>query len=302
MDPTFARAFSTVLLVLLALILIGVVIGVRSPSSASSRADRFSRHVRLPYGTERTRESVVRRLRVSSVTSAVTMLVTVVALMPLLLTPLALSPTFPIVAILPVFITTAFASAVVGVRERLFHPAPDAPRIARARALSAADYLDPFRRLLPSMLAVAAALSLALVVATWLREPESVDGAFGVTALYAAVATTALFIAVPLIDRRILAQPQPATETLELAWDDAFRSTALGALRLAPAIGAWITLSVAMLALWIGSDAPFASYALQLPTWGVIALQFVYPDTGRRMRPELYPEWLRRPAVVGGTA
>lgn len=301
-DPEFMRGLNAVLLLALVLTCIGLAVAFASRSSAHARADRFSERVRLPYGTMATRESVVRRARVSSLTTALTLLVAIVLTTPLLLTPLATSPTFPIIAIMPALIATGFASAVVNVRERLFHPAPDAPRIARPRALSPRDYLSPVRRLLPWFLAACAVFAMTWMVTEWVGTASNVDGAFAATAIFAAAITAGVAIAVPVLDKLVLAQPQPATDTLELAWDDAFRATALSALRLSAALAAWMTCALAIGAVWIGSDALFASFATQVPTWGMIALQFVYPSTGRRLRAELYPDWLRQPTPVGGTA
>ena len=53
--------------------------------------------------------------------------------------------------------------------------------------------------------------------------------------------------------------------------------------------------------LWLGADGLFSTFASQVPTWGLIALTFIYPSTGRRLRADLYPEWLRRPVAPEGS-
>lgn len=298
-DPEFARILNAILMGALVLLGVGFTVAFSSRSSAASQADEFSRRVRLPYGSAAIRRSVVRRVRVSRLTTAITMLATALLLTPVLLTPLSTSPVLMIVVLVPILAAIGVASAIINVRERLFHPAPDAPRIARARAMRTSDYLDPLRRLLPWALATASAIALLALVVAWVRHPAGVDGAFARAAVFAAVVSVAVFIALPLVERSMLAQPQPASDTLELAWDDAFRATALGSLRLAAAMCAWLAASLAIGALWLGSDALFSSFAQQVPTWGVIAMTFVYPGSGRRLRAGLYPDWLRGPAPVG---
>jgi hypothetical protein len=301
-DPELARTLNGAFLLMMLMLCVGLVVAMSSKTSAYARADRFSMRVRLPYGSTTTRDSVARRSRVSSLTTAVTMLATTVILSPLLLTPVAANPAFPIIVVIPLLVATGFASAVVNVRERLFRPAPDAPRVARARALSAVDYLDRFRLMLPWVLAAAAVLAFTALALQWLRQPSRVDDAFAAAALFALVVTVIVFVALPPVERLVLAQPQPATDTLELAWDDAFRTTALSALRLSAALSAWLACALALGALWLGAHGLFSTFASQVPTWGLIALTFIYPSTGRRLRADLYPEWLRRPAVVGGPA
>lgn len=298
MDPDLLRSMNVVLMaVMIAIIAITVPV-VGSTSSAQARADRFSQRSRLPYGTPETRESVVQHVRSASRAGAITALIGMLAASCLLLTPLAASPVFLFVAAFPVLIVTGAVSAAVSVRERLFHPAPTAPRIARARALGVADYLDPFRRLLPWMLGAGAAASLAAVFISGANRRGGVDGALAVSLLIISIVALATFVAVPVLERMVLDQPQPATDTLELAWDDAFRATTIGQLRLALAFAAWIVLALSAGLLWPGSDGSFSGFAFQVPTWGIIALQFVYPNTGRRLPHDLYPDWLRQPVAA----
>ncbi|WP_109209264.1 MULTISPECIES: hypothetical protein [Microbacterium] len=295
-DPPFALAFNAAFLAILLVVLTIIAISVSARRAAYAAADRFSMRVRLPYGTEATRESVARRLRTGSIATSLTMVVTTFALSPLLLTPVATTVTFMFIVVMVILVATGLVSAVVSIRERLFHPAPAAPRIARPRALRTADYLGPFPRLLPWILGGIATAAVGLMVVRRAARPEDVEPAFAATAVFATIGAVAVFVAMPFIERRVLAQPQPASDTLELAWDDALRTTALGSVRLSAALTAWMALALALGAVWIGSDALFSSFAQQLPTWGVIALTFVYPSNGRRLRGDLYPDWLGRPA------
>jgi len=166
--------------------------------------------------------------------------------------------------------------------------------------MGVADYLDRFRLLLPWVLAAAGAVAVTALITVWVAQPDRVDEPLASAALFATVVAVGVFVALRPLEKLVLAQPQPAADTLELAWDDAFRATTLSTLRLSAALAAWVALAVAVGALWLGSGGLFSTFATQLPTWGVIALQFVYPNTGRRLRTPLYPEWLRRP--VGSPA
>lgn len=302
-DPEFTRALNAAITVALSVVSLCVLLVVSTKSSSLARADRFSIRVRLPYGSERTRESVARALRARAIASAVALMVGALASVLLLSTPLATSPLF----IWYTMITTLVAAGVVGalvvsVRERLFDPAPDAPRIARARAMRTADYIGPVRRGLPAVITGVAAVPLAIVATAAVRTPDRVDAGSAAAAGVFAVIAAASLTALPWLERLILAQPQPATNSLELAWDDALRTNTLMALRLECAIAAWFVLWFAVAALWIGSGGSSSGLATQVPTWGMLALTFAYPGTGRRLRAPLYPEWLRQPASTGGAA
>jgi hypothetical protein len=301
-DWEYVRTMNLVIMAISIVVCTVVVLLVSTTSSAYARADRFSQQIRLPYGTARTRDSVMARVRSASRASASAMLAGILAAAWLLVTPLADTPAFPIYVIFPVLIVTALVSAVMSVRERLFRPAPNAPRVARARAVGVVDYLDPARRVLPWLLACAAGASIVALGIALARTPERVDGVLATAAFVLASVAVATLVVVPLLERRVLAQAQPATDTLELAWDDAFRSTTIGQLRLSMAFAAWGVVASSVCAIWIGADGAFSGLAWQLPTLGLLALQFVYPGTGRRLPTALYPEWLRAPAPVGGPA
>jgi len=302
MDPDQMRAMNVAVIAALIAGFTVMVWVVGSNSSAYARADRFSQRSRLPYGTTKTRESVVRHVRSASRAGTIAALAGLLAASCLLFTPLATTPVFLFVVVFPVLIVTGTVSAAVSVRERLFHPAPDAPRIARARALGVGDYLDPFRRLLPWALAASATLALVTVWVSGTGWRERTGEALAVSLLIVAIVAVAAFVAVPILERKVLDQPQPASDTLELAWDDAFRATTIGQLHLSLAFAAWIVLALSVGVLWPGADGPFTGLAAQVPTWGIIALHLGYPHTGRPLPAGLYPEWLRRPVAEGTAA
>lgn len=301
-DPEFTRTLNAAIAVVITIIATIVLVAVWGRSSALARADRFSLRVRLPYGSESTRESVARGLRQRSVASALAILAGALVSAALLLTPLATSPLFIFYAIATALVAgNAVATVAVNLRERLFHPAPEAVRIARARTLTAADYLSLFSRLLPWTLAIGGAVALAVLTVTAVTAPDRLDATAAAPAFVLGGVAAVAFTALPWLERLILSQPQPATDTLELAWDDTFRASALLSLRLSCALAAWFALSLSVVALLIGSGSTWNSSATQLPTWGMLALQFAYPSTGRPLPAGLYPDWLRRPAPAAST-
>ncbi|MET0811417.1 MAG: hypothetical protein ABWY03_00090 [Microbacterium sp.] len=299
----FTRALNVTVTIVVTVIAVCVIVAMSGKVSAQARADRFSLRVRLPYGSEETRESVTRALRARTIASGYAILAGAALSGILLFTPLATSPFFIFYTLLTgLVIGSVVGTTVVSVRERLFHPAPDAPRVARARTMRVADYLDPARRLLPWLLAGAALVGVILIGVFATRTPDRVDGVAGTAAAVFAVVAAAVFVALPLLERVILERPQPASDTLELAWDDALRVGTIMSLRLSASIAAWFVVSLSIAALWTNGDALSNAWAMQLPTWGLIALQFVYPNTGRVLPVQLYPDWLRRPATAAGAA
>lgn len=302
LDADVTRTLNAVLMGILLLGLTIAVLATGSRSSAYARADRFSMKSRLPYGSDQTRDSVASRMRAMSRVATASLLAGAVLASALLFTPIGASPMFAFAALWPLIILTGLVGTVANVRERLFRPAPDAPRVARPRAMRSSDYLDPFRRLLPWALGAFAAASFIAVLIVGTRDPGAVDTLAAAATIPAAIIVVAVFIALPILEKHVLSRPQPATDTLELAWDDAFRAAAIGNLRLSGALAAWILASLAAVTLLDRPDSTFHAFLLQVPTWGLIALQFVYPNTGRRLQRDLYPDWLRQPLSAGGTA
>ena len=297
----FLRVLNTLFTVAMIGVGAGLLTAYRRPRSAYGRADRFSRGVRLPYGTDRIRDSIARAMRARTIAVAVAVLVGGLVMAALLPTPIGSSPFLIFSAMIPTLVVgTTLATVVVGVRERLFHPAPDAPRIARAREMTVGDYLPMWRRMLPWAIAAAAVPALITLMITWARSPEVIDSWAALCVMVVAGVTLLMFVALPSLDRLILAQAQPASDTLELAWDDALRTRALQTFRLSCALGAWFTLSLSLVTMWDG-HVTGAMWWTQLPTWGLILLQFTYPLDGRRLPDPLYPAWLRRPAAEGGS-
>lgn len=306
--PEMTRTFNIVIVIAIVIIGVIVLLARRGPASALARADRYSMTIRLPYGVtpgevESTRASVARVIGARTFASDVALVTSGLLSAALLGTPLATSSLFVLTVFVPCLVVgSVIGAVVVSLRERLFHPAPDARRVAHVRFMRTSDYLDPARRLLPWALGIAAAVVVATAAAIRASAPARVDGALVTIAVALAAVAMVVFAVVPWLERLVLAQPQPASDTLQLAWDDSLRTGTLSELRLAAALSAWFALAVALVALWQGDAPGTPTLATQLPTWGMIALQFVYPITGRRLRTELYPDWLRRPVSQGSPA
>ncbi|WP_439593089.1 hypothetical protein [Microbacterium sp.] len=299
--PDMTRALNVVLTIAVTIIAVCVLVAMSSRSSSQARADRFSMRVQLPYGSEQTRASVARALRARSIVGGAAILAGAAISAALLFTPVATSPFFVFYTLLTALVVgSVVGTTIVAVRERLFHPAPDAPRIARARTLSVAEYIGPVRRALPWLIAVLAALAAGSVAFFAVFAPARVQSPAAIAVAVFSVVALAVFIALPRLERLVLDQPQPATHSLELAWDDALRAATIMSLRLSGAIAAWLVLSLAIIALTTPLDSVWSGWATQLPTWGVIALSFLYPSTGRPLPAPLYPEWLRHPVPAGG--
>ncbi|WP_150460033.1 hypothetical protein [Nesterenkonia ebinurensis] len=109
---------------------------------------------------------------------------------------------------------------------------PDAPRYARAEAVSLADYV-PRGELITVRLAPAAALVLAgaavvILQVAPLELPETLDWVSWMWILWVTAGLTlAAWAGFELVARHVLNQPQHAGSELELAWDDHCRSEAI---------------------------------------------------------------------------
>lgn len=286
MDADAARTMNIVFVAATAVVAtIGVAVAYR-PASAYRRAEGWAYRARLPFDPAPLRQSVVRRFRALQRGQAWAVVASAVIAAALLLTPLGGEQWFILVALLPALLLTDLACRVaIGMRERLFDPAPDAPRIARLQPLSTRAYLGPVRRALTWVLAGVTALLLGVVALAVVRGDLSAGTA--APAIVTLAIALALAAALPRIDRAILNRPQPASDTVELAWDDALRSDTLASLRLTISVVCLVGIAVAVGALWAGADDWFA--ASQIIVWGQLALQIVYPPRGFAIMPALRP-------------
>jgi hypothetical protein len=287
-------------------VLCGIAVVAAIALAASQRKDfgetasyRASVRARLPFGSEAMAVSIRRRTRTLLRANMWGLLATVaVATAVFVSTPLSSSPQFLWLVTLSIFLVVLTAGSVaVGLRERLFHPAPTAMRVARARALGVADYVGRARRLAPLLLLIAAAAScVAIAVSDAMRPVNFVPLTLTYAALAFAVVAT---IGGRYAERLVLAQPQPASDTLELAWDDLFRADTLSVLRMGAATAAWLPLGLAVTILadaWL-LQGP-TDFASLFPWWGIPALQVLYSLGQGRLPDPLYPDFLRPTAQV----
>jgi hypothetical protein len=161
--------------------------------------------------------------------------------------------------------------------------------------MTASEYLPLWARALPAVMLAAAATVFAVVaVLTAVRGTP----AAGLVVSLAALGAAALgLVAVPVVERRVLASAQPASGTVELAWDDLFRTDALLLLRMGAAILASIALGCAVSAL---VDPQTTSSWTMFPWWSVTVVQLLYLSRRGRLQPGLYPEDLRAAYAAEG--
>ena len=285
-----------ILLLGFTLVPIVTLITTRRADWGTTRAHRYSMRAQLPFGSEAVALSVRRHLRAVMRTNMWALLgVMVLALVTFAVAPWRGSPFFlwgvTLTLLLAVF---GGAPLISGLRERLFSPAPIAVRIARGRHMRTSDYLGRWRLLTPTVLLALAMLAVSAVFAAAAWQPGVLHPAepwmlwlSGIVLLFA----IAVFVGTRVGERAVLARPQPASNTLELAWDDSFRADVLSSLRLSAATAAWLSLGTATTTLWV-SFAPNAEFLPSFPWWALPFLQVLYTLSEGRMRASLYPEFL----------
>jgi len=294
------QAFNTILLCLAAVVPIVFLIVLRTDSWGVTRIQQMSMRARLPIPTWDMWHSIRHRARALLRANMWGMLGGIVVIGGLFVwTPLGAVPSAMWIFTLTLFLVLGIASTIVTVRERLFPPAPAAPRIARATALRVRDYLPSWATHLPTWLLVAAVVTCAALGAATL------GGALAPTTFVVAAILLAFSLLVSavcrLAERRVLARPQPASDTLELAWDDLFRVGTFAPLRMVAAMAAWLPLGLALTGLFfavVGIDQPDSARLFSLfPWYGIPILQVGYTLLDGRLPARLYPEYLRPTAA-----
>lgn len=294
------EVFSAIFLVAIVAVPIGVLISLRRPSWGITRVYKVSTRARLPITSDEMWWSIRRRSRNETRANMWGLLIAM-AIVGLLFafTPLKSSPYFIWMLVLMIFLVTAVSSTLITVRERLFSPAPQVARIARASELDVSDYLSSVRRHTPSVLLIAAGGAFAVLCLSAIWKAISIQVIVG-SAASLALALVATSIS-RVTEKRILACPQPASNTLELGWDDLFRTDSLNNLRMATAMAAWLPFGIALTALtnaWIfGGRTDLAQFAGLFPWWGIPLIQVMYMLAAGRLLPGLYPEYLKAPQV-----
>jgi len=294
--------FNGIALTLFALVPIVFLVVTAHPEWGARRVAQMSMRARLPVGFPSTERSIRARTRALTRADMWGLLVAIAFVGSMsVLTPLGASPYFLwFFAIAIIFGVLTVSAAVVTTRERLFSPAPAAPRVARVQSLSIGDYIGRWRVWTPTALLAATGLLIVAVVVTVAVGAVAPDQLAWVGAT--AALAVAAFLTGRAAERRVLSQPQPASDTVELAWDDLFRKDALSTLRMAAAMAAWLPFGLCV-AILLRAGLPFASSGWEatlglFPWWGIPVLQVVYLLGQGRLPAALYPEFLRAPALA----
>lgn len=300
------EAFNAVLLCVFVAVPVVMLLVLRRDSWGTTAVYRMSVRAKLPIESWDMWRSIRDRSRTLIRANMWGLLFSVVLMAALLVwTPIGSSPFAMWILTLTLVIgVLSIASAIVGVRERLFSPAPRAVRIARPAALRVRDYLPLWAAQLPLWLLVAAALACTALGAVTLA--GAIAPGTAITAATAFVFALLVAVVCRAAERRVLAQPQPATNTLELAWDDLFRSDALGALRMSAAMAAWLPVGLAassLLLAAVGYAAPDLSRLLTtFPWFGIPFIQVGYTLAAGRLPAALYPGYLRPAPEAAATS
>ncbi|MDN3496079.1 hypothetical protein QL996_09085 [Planococcus sp. APC 4015] len=291
--------FNGVLLSLFALVPIVVLIVTARAGWGVGRVAQMSMRARLPLGAATMERSIRARTRTLMRVNMWGLLVAIGALaVVLVLTPLGGTPYFIwLFTIVLLFGVLTISAAVVNTRERLFSPAPAAPRVARVQSMRTADYVGRWIDRIPGWILLVSGLFAggASIVALNGLVPMTALGWLGAAMV---IAVGAAFIG-RWAERRVIAQPQPASDTVELAWDDLFRTDALSILRMGAAMAAWFPLGLAA-AMLMRAGLPLASSGWEamlglFPWWGIPIIQVVFLWRQGRLREPLYPAFLRAP-------
>ena len=260
---------------------------------------RFWQEVGLPLGTDSVAAAVRRRIRFRSSAALGGALVgLLISAGALYWNPSLASVSFAWLFTLPILLT-GIAALDVGfsLRESLFRQGKDSLRLARSRVTSLRDYLSPWRlRLAPAFSLIAAVLC---AVGMLLGLLGLIDGATFIRSPalpLLAIALLVLFVGMAA-ERHVLGHPQPATDTLELAWDDAFKADTFRVLRLFETIVAWLAVAAAGIGMLQGLDAITGTswstgVGPQLFIWGYLATlsSFSFGRAKTYFRHHLWPD------------
>jgi hypothetical protein len=272
-----------------ALVAIATLIAYARPP-AFEDATKHAQKVGLPFTSDALVDGVQRRLVRRLRAAMVSLLMTVVCAAGLLVTPVGASVgLFWGVTVTLFCVLVAGSATVLGLHERLFSPAVAGVRVARGRVMHVGDYLDPVRRWIPTGIQVAAAgacvtLAIETIAGHVRMDPNWTSSTVTSVAIAALVALGARHAEV-----RVLSTSQPASDPVELAWDDLFRAETLGWLRLSTALTALLPLTLATGAL-VFADSWTTS--MWLTWWAVPLLELAYLPPRRlpkRLRPAAAP-------------
>jgi hypothetical protein len=169
---------------------------------------------------------------------------------------------------------------------------PELPRVARATRPRMADYLPP-----AWVVISAAVCATGLVIAALVLLRITAVGTINWLLVVMIAVDAVTLAASPLLARRLLASPQPANDSLQLAWDDAMRAHGLRSVWLASFAVGIATAFFAINVLYPGvSNLSYLEYILAIALLSLT--RFTRP--GSRFQRRLWP--ITPQPVVGSYA
>jgi hypothetical protein len=169
---------------------------------------------------------------------------------------------------------------------------PELPRVARATQPRMADYLPT-----SWVVASVAVCTTGLVVALVALQRITAGGTMNWILVVMIAVNAVTLSGSPLLARRLLASPQPANDSLQLAWDDAMRAHGLRSVWLAPFAVGVATAFFAINVLYpAATDLSYLEYPLAIALFQLTRLT----RPGSRFQRRLWP--LTPQPVVGSYA
>ncbi|MCI4658844.1 hypothetical protein [Cryobacterium zhongshanensis] len=302
---SFELIFTWICLGALALLALGSLLYARTERSRDRAFLQFWQKAGLPVQSDDIARAIRTRLRARNTAAFVGGLFgLLVSAVVLVIQPSLASPVFIWLVVVPATLISVSALGVAAsLRESLFRPPADAPRLARPTIVTLSDYVSPWRlRAAPLLVLLSFVLTIAGIL---LGLTGTVDlGAFLASpALPVLALASAVLLVGSAASRRVLTHTQPATTELELAWDDAFRAETFRSLLLFQTIIAWLAAGAVSLGILGGWDALRGTtwsigLGPQIFNWGYLAilLWFSIGNATDRFRRRLWPDLAVSPA------
>lgn len=296
---SFGSMFDWIAIGFLAAAFLYRLIALQFTAFQEKQAFEFWQRVGLPMGTEQINRSIRKRLRRSSMAALLGGLAGGLAAgtaMFLLPTP-GFSYAFMILLALPaVFVGVTSFDVAFTLRESLFGQKSDSPRMARAVAVSMSDYLSPWRLRVAPIIVFLTALVMAARLLLGQAGVTELEGALHWPSLAILIAALIVVVACMLVGRKVLEQPQTVANTLELAWDDAFRADTLRKLALFATVMAWLAFTATALEFLEALDpmrlGTAIGQSLGMVVYIAVIPMFTYGRSNSYFRYRLWPKIL----------
>ena len=221
----------------------------------------------------------------------------------LFLAPSIGSTLFIWLVVLPIELTAiTIADVAVALRRSPFQPSPGLPRVARSEATTIDDYVSPVRlKIAPVCVGLGMVLCAATLV-LWLSGAIEIGRFTGSPALPLLAAAVVAHVGGRVAEHRVLLSQQPAINSVELAWDDAFRADTFRALRLFQSSVTWLAVAAALVGIFAivdGMNVTRWSVALgpTVLTFGYLAVMIFFVTRGAkdyfrwRLWPNIQDHW-----------